>query len=78
MQIKVFSQSLHYDGKESYLYLNKREIEKILAQDDVRWYKFCLEGVSKDITKDELNEISLNDTVYDFSVGHSSIRKEDT
>ena len=35
-------------------------------------------GVSKDITKDELNEISLNDTVYDFSVGHSSIRKEDT
>ena len=78
MQMKVFSQSLHYDGKESYLYLNKREIEKILAQDDVRWYKFCLGGVSKDITKDELNEISLNDTVYDFSVGHSSIRKEDT
>ena len=27
--------------------------------------------------KDEQSEISLNGTVYDFSVNHSSIEKED-
>ena len=32
---------------------------------------------SKDITKDEQSEISLNSIVYDFSVHHSSIDKED-
>ena len=31
----------------------------------------------KDFTKDKQSEISLNDTVYDFSVDHSSIKKED-
>ena len=28
-------------------------------------------------TKEEQSEISLNGTVYDFSVGHNSIKKED-
>ena len=32
---------------------------------------------SKDITKDEQSEISLNSIVYDFSVHHSLIDKED-
>ena len=44
---------------------------------NISWYNFCLESVSKDFTKDEQNGISLNPTVYDFSVGHSSIKQED-
>ena len=32
--------------------------------------------MSKDFTKDEQSEISLNHTVYDFSVDHSLIEKE--
>ena len=31
----------------------------------------------KRIYKDEQSQISLNGTVYDFSVDHSSIKKED-
>ena len=31
----------------------------------------------KFFTKDEQNKISLNGTVYDVSVGHSSVKKKD-
>ena len=45
--------------------------------DNISWYNFCLGNVSKDFTKDDQSEISLNGTVYGFSVFHSSINKED-
>ena len=62
---------MHYNGDESYLYVNKTEIYKCKAQDNVSWYKFCLVSVSKKFTKDEQSD------VYDFSVDHSWIKKED-
>ena len=43
----------------------------------IPWYKFYLGRVSKDFTKDEISEISLNSTVYDFPVDQSAIEKED-
>ena len=53
----------------SYLYVNETEICKFKAKDKT-WYDFFLRSVSKNFTKDEKNEISLNGTVYDFSVDH--------
>ena len=44
---------------------------------DIRWYNFCLGSVPNDFTKDEHSETSLNGTVYDLSVDHGSIKKED-
>ena len=41
------------------------------------WYNFCLESLSQDFIKDEQSEVSLNGTGHDFSVDHSSIKKED-
>ena len=72
-----FCLSLHYHGDESYLFLNKTDICKFKANDNISWYNFCLGSISKDFTKDEQSEISLNGTAYDFSVDHSSIEKED-
>ena len=72
-----FCLSLHYNGDESYFYVNKTEICKLKAKDKISWYNFCLEIVSKAFTKDEQSEISLNGTVYNFSVDYSSVRKED-
>ena len=46
-------------------------------KDNITWYNFYLTSISKDLAKDEQSEISLNGTVYDFSVDHSSIKKED-
>ena len=37
----------------------------------------CLGSVSNNFTKDEQSEISLNGTVYDFSIDHISLKKED-
>ena len=46
-------------------------------KDNISWYNFCLGNAAKDFTKDRQSEISLNDTMYDFPVDHSSIEKED-
>ena len=59
------------------MYVNKTEIYKFKAKDNIIWYNFCSGSVSKDFTNDEQSEISLNGTVYDFSVDQSSIKIED-
>ena len=70
-----FCLSLHYNGGESYLYVDKTETCKFKANDNTSWYNFCLGSISKDYTKDEQSEIFLNGTVYDFSVNNSSVKK---
>ena len=44
--------------------------------DNILLYQFCLVIISKDFTKDEQIQISLNSTAYDVSVDHSSIEKK--
>ena len=58
-----FCLSLHCNGDESYLYVNKTEICKFKANNNLSWYNFCLGSLSKDLAKDEQKEISLNGTV---------------
>ena len=70
---RKFFVCLHYSGNESYLYLNKIEICKFIAHGNIPEYELCLESVSKDFTKDEINDISLNGTIYIFSVDHIAI-----
>ena len=67
--------SLHYNGDESYLHVNKTEIYKFKVKFNIIWHKFCLRSASKDFTKDKQSEISLNVTVYDFLADHNSIKK---
>ena len=40
--------SLHYNSDESYLYINKTQICKFKAKDNISWYNFCLGSISKD------------------------------
>ena len=44
---------LHYSADKSYLYVNKTEICKLKANDNISWYNFCLGSISKDFAKDE-------------------------
>ena len=69
--------SLLYNGDKSYLYLNKTKICKFKAKDFISWYNLFLGIISKDFTKNEQSETSLNGTVNSFSVDHSSIEKDD-
>ena len=45
----------------------------VKTNDKISWYNFCLETESKDFTNDEQSEVSLNNTLYDFSVEHRDI-----
>ena len=58
------------------MYANKTEIYKFKTEDNISCCNFCWGSVSQDFTKDKQSEISLNVTVYDFSVDQSSIKKE--
>ena len=49
----------------------------IFTSENISWYSFCLGSVWKVFTKDDRSKTSLNRTAYDFSVDHSSIKKED-
>ena len=59
------------------MYVNKTEICKFKANDNISWQNLYLGSISKDFTKDEQTGISLNGTVYHFSVDQSSVKKED-
>ena len=72
-----FRLSVHYNSDESYLFVNKTWICKFNAKGNISQCNFCLESVSQNFTKDEQSEMLLNDTVYDFSVDHNSVQKED-
>lgn len=49
-----------------------KQIWKFKVHDDIQWYEFYMGRVSKDFRKDEMSEISLNGTLYDFLVDHSA------
>ena len=63
---KIFFLSLHYNGGESYLFLKKTDFCKFKVNNNISWYDFCLGCISKDLTKNEQSETSLNGTVYGF------------
>ena len=46
-----FRSSLHYNGDESYLYVNKTEIYKFKVKDNISSYNFCLGRGSNDFTR---------------------------
>ena len=56
--------SLHYNGDESYLNVNKTEICKFKAHDNIPWYQSCSGSVPNNFIKDEMNEIVSNGTVH--------------
>ena len=63
---------MHYKGD-----VNETDIYKLKENDNIHCFNFCSGSISRDSIKDEQSEISLNRTVYNFSVDHSSFKKED-
>ena len=58
-------------------FIYKTEIYKLKEKDNICWYNFYFGSISQDFTKDEQSEICIKGTVYDFSVAHNSVKKED-
>ena len=75
---KKICSSLHYDGTNSYLLFNGKEIYKFKAKDsEIVATSLCLINVSKDVSVDNMKKTGLNGYVYDFSVDYDAIAVAD-
>ena len=68
----------HYNGANSYLFVNCIEIYKFKAKDsEIVASPLCLENISKDFSVDNIKKTGLNRFVYDFSVDYDAIAADD-
>ena len=75
---KKFYLSLHYNGANSYLFVNGKEIIKFKANDsEIVVAPLSLGNISKDFSVDNMKKTGLNEYVYDFSVYYDAIAVDD-
>ena len=73
-----FCLSLHYNGANSYLFVNGTEIIKIKAKDsEIRAYSLCLGNISEDWLQDNMKKTGFNGYIYDFSTDYNVIAVSD-
>ena len=78
MTKKKFCLSLHYNGANSYLFVNGVEIYKFKAKDSVIVpTPLCLGNISKDWSLDNMKRTGFTGQIYDFSVDYNAIAIED-
>ena len=74
---KRFCSSLHYNGDNSYLFVNGKEIDKFKVEDsEIIPYQLCLGGLSKDFEVGYMRASGLIENVYDFSINYSAIAND--
>ena len=68
---KKFSLSLHYNGANSYLFVNGKTIVKFKAKDSaVVATSMCLGNISKDWSVNNMKKTGLNGYVYENMFNH--------
>ena len=73
-----FCLSLHYNGADSYLFVNGTEIVKFKAKDsEITPYELWLGNIPKDWSVDNMKKTSLQGCVYDFSIDNDAISVSD-
>ena len=73
-----FCLSLHYNGVNSYLFVNGTEIYKFKAKDsEIVVGPICLGNISKDWSIDNMKRTGINGFVYDFSIDYDPIAVDD-
>ena len=71
---KKFCLSLHYNGANSYLFVNGTEIYKFKAKDsEIVASPLCLGNISKDWSTDNMKKTGLTGYVYDFSADYNAV-----
>ena len=74
---KKFCLSLHYNGDNSYLLVNGKEIVNFKAKDsEIVLYPLCLVGLSKDFNSNDMIKAGLTRCVYDFSDDYWAIAND--
>ena len=74
---KKFCLSLHYNGDNSYLFVNGKEIINFKAKDsEIVPYPLCLGRLSKDFSPTNAAKTGLNGYLYEFSVDYWAIAND--
>ena len=69
-----FCSSLHYNGSNSFLFVNATKTYQFKANDlEIKIYPLCLENISKHFTANKMKKTGLNGYDYKFSVGYNII-----
>ena len=72
-----FSLSLHYNGSNSYLFVNDTDIQRFKTKDsEIIAAPICLGNISRDFSVDNMKNTGLNGYVYDFSVDYDFIAND--
>ena len=70
----TFCLSLHYNGGNSYLFVNGTEICKFKAKDSaIVASPLCLGNISKDWSTDNMTKTRFTGYVYDFSADYNAV-----
>ena len=78
MRKKKFCLRLHYNGVNSYLFVNGTEIYKFKVKDsEIVAAPICLGNISKDWSADNMKKIGFNGYIYDFSVDYYATDVDD-
>ena len=73
-----FFLSLHYNGTNSYLFVNGTDIYKFKGKDsEIVATPLCLGNISKDWSVDNMKKTGFNGYVYDFSVDYVATDVDD-
>ena len=76
--IKSFCLRLHYNGENSYLFVNGTEIHGFKAKDsEIVATPLCLENISKVFSVNNTKKTGLNGYAYDFSINYNAIAADD-
>ena len=74
---KIFCLSLHYNGNNSYLFFNGKEIINFKAKDpEIVPYPLCLGSISKYFDQSNAAKTGLAGYAYDFSVDYWAITND--
>ena len=74
----LFCLCLHYNGANSYLFVNGTEIYKFKAKDsEIVASPLCLGNIFKDWSLDNMKRAGFNGYVYDLSVNYDATSVDD-
>ena len=75
---KKFCLRSHYNGRNSYLFVNGTEIIKFKTKDsEIAATLLCLGNISKDFSVDNMKKTGFYGYVYDFSGDYDAIAVDD-
>ena len=75
---RKFCLILHYNGDNSYLFVNGKKMIKFTAKDsEIVANLLCLGTISKDFSESNMKKIGLYGSIYEFGIDHKVVGEDD-